>query len=855
VLFVEDRLETLSAAELDIYCQLTDGFESAWLAQPALPPEPGAWLPDPPGEPLSGLVLLGNLEVDLESRSAAGTLPSPEQLLARYPSLSADRDGKVELLAWGSRLEDMSMRAQASGFDLPSLADRFPDLKDDLVNCRGMLSRDLDGRFPKEYLPREYILTQELNHAGMSRVAVVWNTKVSREEVIKLNNPAPANRPDAVKRFEQEIRLAAQLTEGQVVSLYTTGTLDGHLYYTMPYLRGRSLRERINAKSLPLHDVVVMLRDVARAVDALHNHTTDGQATPIVHRDLKPENILFPDPGFANPRIADLGLAKLLDAQAGPRAFRTATNEWLGTPGYMAPEQIRSSIGAVGPTADVFALGAILYELLAEQRPFARPTQYETILSTLHDVPTSPREIQPKRVPKDLSAVAIKALQKVPSQRYPSAKALADELDRWLEDKPVLAREPSAAARLWSTARRHPLESILASAFVVSLLVGFTVSTWFYFQVSREKAQVAHQKARADRNARREATVLNDLMERTEKGLARAGLTVLREDIFNTTADALDDLVRENEEIGSLELGRTLNQQAHVRLLLGRPKEGLQSSERAHAVFVALPPSRESQTGAAASLVQSGRLLQALGRLDDGQERTKTAIALFRPLVAEQPDDLDTRFRLARAENNLGNFLAAKNRPDGIAQYKVALEQFNILRRLSDDAPAYAEWQARVQSNLGLLFSRLDRPREALAMQTEAAALARQVVAARPGDVEFLDMLATCENNLGEALEQLGKLAEAEKAFLAALVPYQDLAQRFPEETESHWGLAMVQTSLGNLCIRRERWREAEAILLKAGHGFQLLEAHLGTNPEFRAHVESQQNLLKTARENLAQTR
>ena len=402
MLFVEDRLETLSDPELEEYSRLTDGFESVWLAQPELPPDPGAWLPDPPGEPLSGLVLLRNLKVDLEYRSAQGTLPSPEQLLARYPSLRADRDGMVELLAWGSRLEDMSGRAQASGFDLPSLTDRFPDLKDDLVNCRGVLSRDLDGRFPKEHLPREYILTQELKHAGMSRVAVVWNTKVGREEVIKLNNPSSAHWADAVKRFEQEIRLAAQLTGGQVVSLYTTGTLDGQLYYTMPYLRGRSLRERIEAKNLPLHDVVTMLRDVARAVEALHNHTTDGQATPIVHRDLKPENILFPGPGFADPRIADLGLAKLLDPQAGPRAFRTATNEWLGTPGYMAPEQIRSSIGAVGPTADVFALGAILYELLAEHRPFAKLTQYETMLSTLHDAPASPREIQPKRVPKDL---------------------------------------------------------------------------------------------------------------------------------------------------------------------------------------------------------------------------------------------------------------------------------------------------------------------------------------------------------------------------------------------------------------------------------------------------------------------
>ena len=236
---------------------------------------------------------------------------------------------------------------------------------------------------------------------GMSRVALVWNSVSRCEEVLKINDPLSGDRAEAVRRFQDEINIASRLT-GQVVPVYRSGSLGGHLYYTMPYLRGGSLRDRLDAGELPIEEGVTILRDVARAVDKLHNYRTDGRLTPIVHRDLKPANILFADRGNADPRIADLGLAKLLDEAAGPGGFRTSTGQSMGTPGYMAPEQILGAPGGIGPAADVHALGAILYEILTGRRPFEESTIPATLIRTLSDDPAPPRQVAPKRAPAGL---------------------------------------------------------------------------------------------------------------------------------------------------------------------------------------------------------------------------------------------------------------------------------------------------------------------------------------------------------------------------------------------------------------------------------------------------------------------
>src|SRR5262249_19741777 len=173
-------------------------------------------------------------------------------------------------------------------------------------------------------------------------------------------------------------------------------------------------------------------------------------------RDLKPGNILFAGPGLAEPYIADLGLAKLLDDAAGPGGVATATGEVLGTPGYMAPEQARGA-RAVGPPADVHALAAILYEALTGRAPYQDETRLAAIIRTTEQPPLSPRALKPDRVDRPLELVILKGLAKEPSDRYPDAAALAEDLDRWLDGRPVHAKPPTAWDRVRSAARRNPL--------------------------------------------------------------------------------------------------------------------------------------------------------------------------------------------------------------------------------------------------------------------------------------------------------------------------------------------------------------------------------------------------------------
>ena len=263
------------------------------------------------------------MKVDLEYRSERGALPSPDELLRSHPSLRDDPECLVEILAWASRLENISRGANASGFDLESLAKKFPDLKDEIVGRRATLYRALDPAYPSDLVPEDCTLIGELTHGGMSRVLLVWNENSGREEVVKLNDPLSAGRADLVGRFIDEIKLAGSLTSGQVVPVFSAGKLGGHLYYTMPYLRGGSFGSRLEQGRVSLREGVIVLREVARAVETLHLYAPDGRVTPIIHRDLKPGNILFPGPGLDNPKISDLGLAKLLDDLAGPRRIQT----------------------------------------------------------------------------------------------------------------------------------------------------------------------------------------------------------------------------------------------------------------------------------------------------------------------------------------------------------------------------------------------------------------------------------------------------------------------------------------------------------------------------------------------------
>ena len=248
--------------------------------------------------------------------------------------------------------------------------------------------------------------------------------------------------PEMVRRFQSEAKAAARLRHSNIVHIHDVGQVAGQDYFTMEYIGGRSLADRIALGPVDFSTAVRLLATVARAVEHLHQQG-------IIHRDLKPSNILLDAEG--EPYVTDFGLAKVFVGGSE----RTATGIIAGTPSYMAPEQAAAGRAELSPAADVYSLGAILYELLTGVPPFRGETAMDTLMELLGGDPLRPRTLNP-RIPRGLELICLKCLSKEPAQRYAAAAELAADLDRFARGEPLAVRPPTPAQRFWGWTRRQP---------------------------------------------------------------------------------------------------------------------------------------------------------------------------------------------------------------------------------------------------------------------------------------------------------------------------------------------------------------------------------------------------------------
>ncbi|MEO8271107.1 MAG: serine/threonine-protein kinase, partial [Aureliella sp.] len=329
--------------------------------------------------------------------------------------------------------------------------------------------------------------------------------KLKRIVALKMiRSGALANRLD-VQRFEVEAKAAAKLSHPGIVSVHEVGIHDGRHFYTMDFVEGGNLCQLHREKPVPAKYAVKLVRQLAESMHYAH-------LKGIVHRDLKPANILLTASG--EPRIADFGLAKRVrDDDESHSPTMTETGQILGTAGYMSPEQASGKSRLVGPSSDVYSLGAVLYALLTSRAPFVGETPSHTIMQVLQNEPISPRKINPS-IPRDIETICLKCLEKEPHKRYGTAQLLADDLQRFLEGRPVVARPISRPARVWRWCRRNPLVSALSTAMLLTLLLGSVVSTAFGVIagerrdeaiVARNNESDAKQHAQKDRDAAEQA--------------------------------------------------------------------------------------------------------------------------------------------------------------------------------------------------------------------------------------------------------------------------------------------------------------------------------------------------------------
>jgi hypothetical protein len=334
---------------------------------------------------------------------------------------------------------------------------------------RGLDSK-LQGRFG------DYEVLEELGRGGMGVVSRAREIARGRIVALKRLLRGPDSTRQDLERFQIEALSAARLAHPHIVPVFQVGECNGQPYFTMQYIEGTTLAQQLAGGPLAEHDAARLLVPVCRAIHYAHNHG-------VLHRDLKPSNILIDCQG--NPYVSDFGLAKRIDVDP----TLTPSGAFVGTPSYMPPEQAGSIAPGkrdpLGATADVYSLGAILYHMLTGRPPFQAATPIETMLLALEHDPIAPRALNP-RVNADLEMVALQCLQKPPGLRYPSAAALADDLESFLRGDPVSARSTSLralAARLMGETHHAPvLENwgLLWIYHSIALLVFFGTSNALY---------------------------------------------------------------------------------------------------------------------------------------------------------------------------------------------------------------------------------------------------------------------------------------------------------------------------------------------------------------------------------------
>jgi serine/threonine-protein kinase len=589
-----------------------------------------------------------------------------------------------------------------------------------------------------------YEIVGELGRGGMGVVYKARQKGLNRWVALKMVLAGAYADERQLARFRTEAEAIARLQHPNIVQVYEIGEHDGLPYFSLELIEGGSLDHKVHSQPQPPREAARMIESLARAVHYAHQRD-------IVHRDLKPANVLLTRDGV--PKVTDFGLAKRLEDNSG----QTRTGTLMGTPSYMAPEQARGDVRKVGPLADVYALGAMLYELLTGRPPFLAESAMDTVCQVTTRDPVPPTRLE-SGVPRDLETICLKCLEKEPPKRYPSALALAEDLANFLAAEPIRARPVSQLGQLLRWARRNPKLAGLLGMIGVLLVTVALVSFLSYLRIRKEKAETERQAALALDTAYNVAAKLD------EKLRDKAGMGALRQELLGLVLKNLGEVYRSPGNLAKAD--RT--------------------------------------TGVAVQRI--GTFYEEMGQSKEAIQSYQQALKIFERLIAQHSDEDRNRLNAAVCYDNLGE-MGREVEPDPAVLFDYYRKALELREALVKEAQAQGavpaeSWQLLSVSSvkLGTLCLVMGDSAQAADHAREAVEQANRAAAAAPGDHHARRII--CSNALfllGRASAHTGAIPAARRALEECRRLREELVQAEPLNAKAKQELASTYGARGEL--------------------------------------------------------
>ena len=794
--------------------QVIEAFESAWESgvvqdfESSIPPQARG----------NTELLVELAFVDLEHRIQHDTETRVESYTTAFPQLASDNLVLLELIR-----TEYTFRKDRDSQDAESYCQRFPQLRREIelmfqlefnqsgdshtrgntadwrcTACNSVIEGRAEGETcccdcGQPIAIGRYDLLERVGQGAFGYVYRARDPKLDRVVAIKVPRSSQFLMPEESERFLRESRNAAQLDHPGIVRVFDTGRHDGIPYIVSEFVAGQPLSKRIAESEFEFRDSATLVAEIADAVSHAHQRG-------VIHRDLKPANIMTgAGPNRIEPRVMDFGLARRDQSDVTV----TLEGQAIGTPAFMSPEQARGDLAAVGPKSDVYSLGVVLFQLLCGEVPFRGNVQ-RLIQQVVHDDPPPPSRFR-NRIPRDLETVCMKAINRDPVARYDGVAELRDDLNRWLDGKPIRARRIGPVGTVYRWCCRRPTIAALLAVLMLSLFAGVSGVTWQW-----RKAEIARTASEAD---------LSDALESVDKVLSHLGSDVLadipqakqlRSEVLSDALVFFERFRKRNPDDPRVEMqvARAHYQVARIQSALGKKAEAREGYAAAVAGYEKLegraPDTEKWLEEKAWAHSRYASFLKIAGEHDAARKQQRECLKLRMRLHEENPKSGEYAAKFASAKADLGRMLTNANEAE--ANFDAAIEQLEGLLKDHKGKGGYQPHLARILNNYAIYLTGKGKLGRAEKTRGRAIELLEALIASGESSESRRALYANCCLQLVKSMRGESRLKAALEYQQKAVAAYQSLTEDFPATPKHRGRLATLMSEIAGLARVQKRF-------------------------------------------------